>query len=510
MRVGRRPRRPLAFSFAVMNRSMIKLAAVLVGVAMVGRHARAAAQPPGGAGASRLVLEPCTDVPGIEKARCGTYWVWENRALPAGRKIPLKVIVLPSRRPHPEPDPMLLVSPGGPGSTNSELGLVVAQSAWWRDDREVVLVDLRGTSGPNRLDCQMPGSDDDPGGYLTSLFPEPFIRECRDSLSRVADLTLYTSRLIVDDLDEVRAALGFDRVNLWGGSWGTRLALEYLRWRPQAVRSAILEGITPRSLKNPLSHARSAQNALDLLLSACLAQVRCHQAFPRARQELDDVIARLKAAPAEVSVSTPTGSVTVRLTWQQFAEALRVMTYSPPSSQQVPLVIHQAFLGDLNPFVSTGIASIKGFRRVLRLGFLLSITCTEDVPRIRPEEIDRETAGTYLGDSRVRDQIRACESWPQGEASDEQGDPVRSPVPVFLLSGTVDPVSPPRFGADAARYLPNGIHVVAPGGHVPAGPCVVAMERAFLASASAASVDTSCVRSMQLPAFGISESAGNR
>ena len=455
-----------------------------------------------------FALQPCTLRAIDATARCGTYWVYEDRARGAGRKIPLKVIILPARGPTTVPDPMLVVSPGGPGTTNSETGLALASGAAWRDNRDVVLVDLRGTSGPNRLDCRMPGSDDHPEGYLSTLFPAAAIRACRDELSKRADLRLYNTMLAVDDVDEVRAALGYEKVNLWGGSWGTRAVLIYLRRHPGAVRSAIIEGVAPVSFKNPLPHARSAQGAIDSLFRECDRQAACHAAFPDPSHELAVVVERLKRSPAEVTIADSAAGrpITARLTWQQFAEALRVMTYNLATARRVPLVVHRAYLGDLTPFVRTGIASNRGLRRILRLAFLLSVTCTEDVPRIAPDEIERETAGTYLGDSRVREQIAACADWPHGPLPPGYGDPVRSDVPVFLLSGNVDPVSPSYFAADAARYLSHSIHVIAPGAHVPTGPCIDSMERAFLDAASPAAVDTSCVRTMALPTFVVGDS----
>ncbi len=462
---------------------------------------------------SPFALQPCTlraiDAP----ARCGTYWVYEDRARGAGRKIPLKVIILPARGPTSAPDPVLVVSPGGPGTTNSETGVALASAAAWRDNRDVVLVDLRGTSGPNRLDCRMPGSDDHPEGYLSTLFPTAAIRACRDELSKRADLRLYNTMLAVDDVDEVRAALGYEKVNLWGASWGTRAALIYLRRHPESVRSAIIEGVAPVSFKNPLPHARSAQDAIDLLFQECERQAGCHAAFPDVRRELTTVVERLKRSPAKVSIAdSATGKpLTARLTWEQFAEALRVMTYNLFTARRVPLVVHRAYQGDLASFVRAGIASNRGLRRILRLGFLLSVTCTEDVSRITPDEIERETAGTYLGDSRVREQIAACADWPHGTLPPDYSEPVRSDVPVFLLSGNVDPVAPSHFAADAARYLSHSIHVIAPGAHVPNGPCIDSMERAFLDAASPAAVDTGCVRTMALPTFvtGDSTTAGD-
>lgn len=457
---------------------------------------------------SPFTLQPCRIASIDASARCGTYWVFEDRARGAGRRIPLKVIVLPSRNAPAAPDPMLVVSPGGPGSTNSELGVGQAWRAAWRDNRDVVLVDLRGTSGPNRLDCRMPGSDDHPEGYLSTLFPPAVIRACRDELARRADLRLYTTMLAVDDVDEVRAALGYEKVNLWGASWGTRAVLIYLRWHPQAVRSAIIEGVAPPSFKNPLPHARSAQDAIELLFRECDRQEACHAAFPDLEHELWAVVDRLKQKPATVTIADSAGgrALTAELTWQQFAEALRVMTYNLATARRVPMVLHRAYLGELDPFARTAIASNRGLRRILRFGFLLSVTCTEDVPRIAPDEIERETAGTYLGDSRVREQEAACANWPHGPLPAGYGDPVRSDVPVFLLSGTVDPVSPPRWAADAARYLSRSVHVVAPGAHVPTGPCIDSMERAFLDAASPLAVDTACVRSMTLPPFVVRDS----
>jgi hypothetical protein len=159
-----------------------------------------------------------------------------------------------------------------------------------------------------------------------------------------------------------------------------------------------------------------------------------------------------------VGTGAGTESTTVQFSWPQFAEALRVMTYSALRSQAVPLLVHRAFGGDHTGFAAAAIQSNRQLRSSLRFGFLLAITCTEDVARIDPRTIERETANPYLGDSRVREQM-------------------------------------------AARAEPNSIHVVAPGGHVPHGPCIDAMERAFLDAASPRAVDTSCVASMRIPDF---------
>jgi len=445
--------------------------------------------------AAAFLLHPC-HVPGIDaEVKCGTYSVPEDRAHPEGRQIPLNVVVLPSRAAKPAPDPLFVVSYGGPGTTNSE-SAPNAWNLWWRDARDVVLVDLRGTSGPSRLDCDTPGASD-----LDNLFPPEAMRRCREALSKKADLTQYTTASSVDDLDEVRAAMGYDQINLWGGSWGTRAELIYLRRHPQHLRSAILEGVAPTMMKNPLTHAKAAQRALDLLFDDCAAQPSCKAAFPDVRREFADLMKRLHERPAEVTLKDPaTGAdAKVQLTWQRFAEALRVYTYSLPRQRDVPRLIHRAASGDLLPFAEAAAQSNRGLRGALRFGNLLSITCTEDLSRILPGEIERESKDTYLGDSRVREQLAACEDWPRGPLEPTYGDPVVSAVPVFLLSGTQDPVTPPSFGAETAKTLSRSVHVVAPGTHVPAGPCIDSMEKAFLEKADPRAVDQRCVKKMTLP-----------
>jgi pimeloyl-ACP methyl ester carboxylesterase len=170
--------------------------------------------------------------------------------------------------------------------------------------------------------------------------------------------------------------------------------------------------------------------------------------------------------------------------------------------RRIPYVVHQASAGNFMPLIEAGIQSSRPTRGAIRFGFLLSQTCLEDVPRISDAEITRETAHTYLGEARVRAQQAACRAWIGATKPVGDSLPVRSDVPIFLLSGTIDPVTRPRFAIDAARYLPHSVLVIAPGGHVPGGPCINGMERRFL-DAPTSPVDSSCVRSMTLPPFRV-------
>lgn len=456
---------------------------------------------PARAQAGKLALATCRP-PGVPvDIRCGTFWVREDRTHADGRRIPLYVRLIPATTDRPAPDALVFVSPGGPGTTNSDV-VAFAYARGWQSRRDVVIVDLRGTSGPDRLDCPLGNG---PAASLSNSFDSVAVARCRSQLQRRADLRQYTTANVVDDLNDALDALGYRTVDLWGASGGTRVVLEFIRQHGASVRAAIVEGTAPVSFKNPLPHAQAAQEALDSLAAQCARDRACRAAYPHWRAEFDALHHSLTQRPVTTRMPPSLGGTdsVVTISWPMFAEIIRTMSYSVSGGRQIPSVVHRAAAGDFAPAIENGVVAGRRTHAAIRFGFLLSQTCTEDVPRITEAEIAEQTRGTYLGDFRVRAQRAACATWPKGATSPADFSPVRSTVPVFLLSGTIDPVTRPRFAAEAARTLPNSIHVIAPGGHVPSGPCVAAMERQFLAGANPKAVDTSCVLEMSLPPFAI-------
>jgi pimeloyl-ACP methyl ester carboxylesterase len=435
--------------------------------------------------------------------KCGTYRVYEDRDRRAGRRIGLSVIVLPSRKATPLPDPVFFLY-GGPGQTATDY-VADQLDAWYRDDREVVLVNQRGTGGDNALDCHMSGPDVTVQEYFEPMFQPERFRRCRSELESKADLRLYSTPIAMDDLDEIREALGYQKINLMGGSYGTRAALVYVRRHPEHVRTVSLVALTPFSFKNPLFHARTAQEALDSLLAECDRQAPCHATFPRVREELAAVLGRLAREPARVTMEHPEtgkpGAATIGRT--QFAEALRVMTYTPDGASRVPLLVHRAYEGDVTAFARTGLASNYGLRSILRYGMLMSTMCSEDVARITEQDVVRETRGTYLGDGRVRQQMAACRQWPSSRLPARYAEPFTADVPALVVSGRYDPATSWRFGEEVhRRYLPNSVHlVIGEAGHSPRSPCTDAIARAFLDRASVKGLDTSCVSAVKVRPF---------
>ncbi len=441
---------------------------------------------------SQLDLETEEDPLVSGNISSGTFTVFENRESQEGRTINLTVVILHAFSETPKPDPFFPLA-GGPGADVTQR-VNSYKKSWIREERDIVFVSQRGTGGDNRLDCLLATSDDNLQGYFDPLFNLDNFRACLEELQKNFDLTKYSTCLAADDLNDLRLALGYDKINLTGTSYGTRAALVYMRRHPETVRSAILNGVLPIANKNPLFHASSAQEAIQLLLADCFENPDCRFAFPNLEEEFLTVLERLEEEPAAVLVDHPVTEerVLVNLDRTSFTEALRTMMYSYGRNRQVPYLIHQAFLGDYEPFAATGIQSSRNIRRSLALGMLLSVTCGEDISRVTDEEIVRFTQGTFLGENRIRQQMAVCEFWPKSNIPDNFGDPVHVDVPILLLSGTMDPVTPPIWGIEAASHLPNGLHLVVEGAHGVGGDCIRFIEEQFLESGTVENLDISC------------------
>ncbi len=438
-------------------------------------------------------------------ARCLSVRVFENREAP-GRSIPLRVVVLRATRPDPAPDPVVLLA-GGPGQAATDfLADPSLLSGPLRERRDLVFADQRGTGGSNSLACRFYGPPTSPHTYFTQFLPLDKVRECRAALDGRADLTQYTTSSSVEDLEAIRVALGYPQINLIGGSYGTRLAIEYLRHYGPRVRTAVLESpVTPGS-HAPERFGELAARALDGVLDECAATPACAKAFPDIRREAAEVFARLRTGPVRVAVQHPVAKVTaeVTLTREHVAESLRYLTYSTRGASLIPLFLHRAFAGDFTLFAD---ALIRWRAAGTFDGLYLSITCAEDVPFIARDAAERDDP-TYLGGYRVREQQAACAVWPKGTRGSRQFDPVESDVPVLIVSGTLDPVTPPSNGDELARTLRRSLHLRVPSaGHSPSGlsglECLDKIRQAFIDRGTVDQLDTACVAGMSRPGFAI-------
>jgi len=460
-------------------------------------------------GSKPLVLKDC-DVQGVQgKAKCGTLEVYEDRAARKGRKINLNIIVLPATSAPREPDPLFYFA-GGPGSAATEDAGGIAQAfPRIREHRDLVFVDQRGTGNSNPLNCEFYNAND-LQSYLGYFFPLDDVRKCRTQLEPKADLKLYTTTIAMDDIDDARAALGYERINLLGGSYGTRAAITYLKRHPQHVRVATLHGVSPTNHFMPSDFPLQTERALQGVLSECVANQECNKAFPNVKAEAQAVLAQLIKGPVEVEIEKPrsTDRVKVKLSRDLAAEAIRYMLYNPVAASRIPLIIHLAAQGNFAPLTYAALQYRENLVSTGSNGMYLSVTCAEDLPWIKPGEGERMAANTFLGDYRLRQQREACALWPRATIERDYSQPVRSDVPVLILTGEWDPVTPPSNGESAAKSLKNSLHIVVPhGAHGLDGlegiDCIDNILMEFIERGTTKGIDTSCVQKIRRKGFAM-------
>src|SRR5262245_23546329 len=236
--------------------------------------------------------------PGIkEELLCGKLTVFENRKTRTGRTIDLNIVVSPAFEQKTKVEPLFDLA-GGPGvASTSGATFYATEGKAYRRRHDVVLVDQRGTGNSNPLSIP---HEKTPESDLREMYPVDYVMRMREALQQRADLTQYTTSIAMDDLDDVRAWFGYDRINLFGLSYGTRAALVYLRQHPEHVRTITLLGIAPTYLRIPMYHAQAAERAMNLLLDQCEHDAKCREVFPQIRDEWMKALAALQAAPARV------------------------------------------------------------------------------------------------------------------------------------------------------------------------------------------------------------------
>ena len=444
-------------------------------------------------------------------ARCGSLTVHEDRAASDGRTIDLKIVVIPAVSDNPEPDPLFFLA-GGPGQAATEVaGVMLPLLADVRRNRDLVFVDQRGTGGSGRMTCAFFESDVDEQQLGESLqvdtLPLDDLRECLAEVETVADPRLYTTPVAMDDLDDVRAALGYETINLYGGSYGTRAGLVYMRRHPERVRTAVLDGLAPVSMRLPSNVNADAHRALDRLFADCAADAGCNEAFPDLAQTFGRVIANLEANPQQLDATHPrTGEpFGLTLTAAGFAGGLRGVLYSPTLASLVPWTVARAAEGDLAPYLAQ-IAPLVDSGEAIDMGMFLSVLCAEDVSQLADGDAERLAADGVLGRLLIEVTTGACTVWPAADLPADYFEPVRSDTPALLLSGGLDPVTPPRWGEEVLSGLSNARHVVAPGaGHgVIARGCADDIVAEFIETGSHADLDVSCLERIRRPPFLLS------
>ncbi|HEX5131821.1 MAG TPA: alpha/beta fold hydrolase [Candidatus Krumholzibacteria bacterium] len=428
-----------------------------------------------------------------------TLEVPENRDLPDGRKIALHIVVVPAIERVKGAPPLFDIA-GGPGMA-ATMGAAEYATALriHRQRRDVVLVDQRGTGQSGPLRC---AELEAPGG-LGDIYDVAAVARCRDALAGGADLAHYTTLDAVRDLEDVRNALAYDQIDLSGISYGTLVVQTYMREYPENVHAAVMLGAVPLGEKIPLHHARNAEEILQRVLDDCDGDPDCGRAFPSLRREWGELLDALIDGPVLAQYTDSTGTRTVPVYRGPFCEKLRELLYSTSMQRRVPFLIHQAAVGNFQPFLD--IAFVGGSSPFAE-GMYLCVTCPEGTGRIAPDEIDAATARTFLGRYRVDRQIAACEAWGLAPRPETDFTPVTSTVPTLFINGSMDGVTPVAWAQEISARLTNSLVLVVDYlGHAPEGltnmECYDRVIDEFFRAGSVAGLDTACLESMAPPEY---------
>jgi pimeloyl-ACP methyl ester carboxylesterase len=357
-----------------------------------------------------------------------------------------------------EPDPIFFLA-GGPGQAASEVWPAVAPAlARAARRRDVVVVDQRGTGRSARLDCEperKAAGGDDLAEELDADQEKALARlkACGERLAKEHDLARFRSEDFARDLDLVRAALGAERIDLVGGSYGTRAALVYARLFPQRVRAMVLDGVAPLAMPVGAMFERDAARALEVGFARCRADAACRAAHPDPAGDLAALLAQLTRKPEQVTLRDPVSGArrTVPIDADTLRQLVLLLAYTPETVALVPPLLAEARRGDLAPITALGVAGGRDAQAAISRPLQLAVLCAEDAP-FYPAE--RPAPGPF-GETVRRMFERACAVFPHGAVDPSFRDPVRSDAPTLLLSGEADPVTPPSWAAIAAQTLPR-------------------------------------------------------
>jgi pimeloyl-ACP methyl ester carboxylesterase len=489
---------------------LIAFMLLLVGVVLVVKYsARASHAPPALVsaatlgGRSRLSFTPCWLDGFREQVLCTSYAVYEDRESRTGRRIALHIAVLPALKRRAASDALFVLA-GGPGQAATSLG-AFADTTFQkvREERDIVLVDQRGTGTSNPLGCEM--EIDGVPLSVPTVSPAEKARECLAKLD--ADPRFYSTSAFAGDLEEVRDALGYSQIDLWGGSYGTRAALVYMKLYPERVRTAVLDGVAPYANKIPLYEARDAQRSLNLVFNRCIEDEKCRTAFPDLRERFEGLLSRLEKNPARVTVHNSRSGVAtqVTVTREHFTSGIRGLLYVPAFAHLIPLAIRNASEGNFDPFFAL-VKEMSNSNETMSLGLTFSVLCSEDVRRITPQEVRLATSGTFLRDGEIKIFSEVCSQWPRVQLPPLFDADAKQQTPTLLLSGELDPITPPIWAEEAATHLHDSLRVVVPGAAhgVSAYGCMPEVIANFVRRGSTSDLDTSCVSKGLQPLFFIS------
>ncbi len=467
----------------------------------------------------QLTLQPCVigsrvaDGLASVAAYCTSFPVPEDWGAVGGRKIDLRVALVRAEAQSPDPDLVTFLDGGPGGAATEDYPEIAAALEPLRSRHDILLVDQRGTGGSNPLDCPQlqqlagPSPAQRASAQLADADQPQLIaqqlRTCLAQLSARAAPQFYTTTEAVRDLEAVRVALGAPMLDVIGISYGTRVAQQYARRYPTAVRSVVLDSPVPNRLALGSEHARNLERALRAQFAACQADADCRSRFGDPYATLYQLRDRLRAHPQPVELRDPEtyAPLQTMLTAEDLATVVRFYAYNPLTAALLPLVLHEAQQGNYAPLLGQKTLLSSDLGDQITSGEELSVICAEDVDLLAPRPAD---ADTLLGNDVITRAQEGCRIWPRGTRPADFHAPWVSALPVLVLDGQFDPVTPPAYGQEIVRTLSHARSLLVPGqGHGVIGVgCVPRLVQRFVETLDPAGLNADCLRQVKpTPAF---------
>lgn len=474
----------------------------LLGLLALSTESKAQSQPQN----DKLTFDYCHVQDIKQQIKCGTLLVPENYQQKNGTEISINFAVLPAIDNSQNKAPMMFLA-GGPGQSAVSLagGLYRAFNEV-RKTRDIILVDQRGTGQSSPLQCE-DAVNIDPYTSWSKDFDQQQIKDCLQSFD--VDLSQYTSENAIRDFDQVREALGYNKLAIYGGSYGTRAGLVYMRMFPESLESVVLDSVGP--IEVPIGpFGQSAARSFDLLIANCAAEESCQKAYPNLRAEFDKVVGKLTDEPAQISMphprlGTPT---TMNIDREKFISTIFMQLYSVEGRSLVPLVIHQAAQGNFAPLA--GLTAMGDTDPAMFVGLTFNIVCNEDYPKVGKQGFAKDADNSFNQEISHVGWKLACPIWPQYRPASDFYQPVTADIPTLIISGELDPVTPPSNGDFTDATLPNSKHIVMKhSSHTPGvTPCAVNIINEFINEKNPNDLDESCLEEIPKESFMTSLNGG--
>lgn len=393
-----------------------------------------------------------------ERLDCGFITVPEDRTKPNGKQIDIHYVVLPAIKNGANSEAFLAIA-GGPGQSAIDNAAGFSRMfSKVRQKRDILLIDQRGTGRSNVLNCEGEGFE---GALSINEADFDVAKEtlaCLDKLD--ADVTQYGSLNALEDFEAVRQHLGYRKLHLYGISYGTRMAQLYMRQYPQVLSTVTIDGVVPMQ-QSVLAIGNAINRAFELLIQNCDENELCGKQFPNLKDDLHKVDAELAVKPAISQVRDPlTGESTqLTMTRSKFMGAIRMALYMPNVRALVPHAISEAAKGNFQPIM--GLYSLTIDSTGIAMGMHASVVCGEDWQRLTQEERDAANQ-TYFGQEMITNFEKSCAIWNMPAVDTSFSAPISSNIPTLVLSGQIDPATPPSWGELAMEKLTNSKHFIAP------------------------------------------------